>query len=295
VDIAIDLKGFTHGERCGIFACRAAPIQVSYLGYPGTLAVNFMDYIIADRVVIPDESRQHYTEKVAYLPHSYQVNDAKRQISSRVYTRQELDLPERKFVFCCFNNNYKILPEVFSIWMRLLQRVEGSVLWLLEDNPAAARNLRAEAATRGIDPDRLIFAKRKSLPEHLARHRAADLFLDTLPYNAHTTASDSLWAGLPLLTCAGNAFASRVAASLLTAVGLPELITSSVEEYEAKAFQLATTPPTLNVIRKKLEANRLSCPLFDTKAFTRHIEEAYLQMYERYLQGLPPQDIYIKA
>lgn len=291
VDIAVDLKGFTYGERSGIFACRAAPIQINYLGYPGTMGMDYMDYLIADRTVIPDAARTHYAEKIVTLPHTYQVNDATREISSRVYTRRELGLPEQGFVFCCFNNNYKILPDVFSIWMRLLQRVTGSVLWLLEDNPAAARNLRAAATARGVDPSRLVFAKRMPLTEHLARHRAADLFLDTRPYNAHTTASDALWAGLPVLTCAGESFASRVAASLLTALGMPELITTGAEEYEARALQLASDPGDLAALRRKVTRNRETSPLFDTRRFTRHIEQAYGQMFTRHLQGLPPADM----
>ena len=294
VDIAVDLKGYTERARPGIFAMNAAPLQVSYLGYPGTMAAEFIDYLIADPTLIPEESRQHYHEKIAYLPNSYQVNDARRRIADRRYSREELGLPETGFVFCCFNNNYKIVPSTFDGWMRILKQVDGSVLWLLEDNPAAAGNLVAEAGRRGVDGKRLIFAGRMPLPDHLARHRAADLFIDTLPYNAHTTASDALWAGLPLLTCAGHAFAGRVAASLLNAVGLPELVTSTQAEYEERAVQLATDPSRLQGIRKKLADNRLSTALFDTQLFARHIESAYLQMYERYQADLPPGDIYVR-
>ena len=239
IDIAVDLKGYTQDSRTGIFAQRCAPIQVNYLGYPGTMGMPYIDYIIADKTLVPQESQQYYTEKVVYMPNSYQVNDSKRQISDRVFTREELGLPEDGFVFCCFNNNYKILPTTFDIWMRLLEAVEGSVLWLLEDNPTAARNLQKEASARGVDPARLVFAKRMKLAEHLARHRHADLFVDTWPCNAHTTASDALWAGLPVLTYLGESFACRVAGSLLNAIDMPELMARTPEQYEAMALELA--------------------------------------------------------
>jgi protein O-GlcNAc transferase len=289
IDIAVDLKGFTSGCRAAIFARRAAPIQVNYLGYPGTMGAEYMDYIIGDRVVTPYEHADCYTEKIVQLPDAYQVNDSRRAISDHVPSRAEAGLPERGFVFCCFNNNYKIVPEVFDIWMRLLKAVDGSVLWLLEDNAAASRNLRAEATARGVNPDRLVFAGRMPLPEHLARHQLADLFLDTLPCNAHTTASDALWAGLPILTCMGDAFPGRVAASLLRAVGLPELITDNLHDYEALAFKLATTPLTLHDLKAKLARNRTTYPLFDIDRFRRHIESAYTAMYERYQRGEMPE------
>ena len=294
IDIAVDLKGFTQDCRAGIFACKPAPIQVNYLGYPGTMAAGYMDYLIADETLIPPDSRQHYSEKIAYLPNSYQVNDAKRQISDKTFTREELGLPQSGFVFCCFNNNYKITPATFDGWMRILKQVDGSVLWLLEDSPAAAGNLRQEAERRGVNAERLVFARRMPLPEHLARHRAADLFIDTLPYNAHTTASDALWAGLPVLTCTAESFASRVAASLLSALHLPELITSSQDEYEALAVRLATQPDQIGQLRQKLARNRLTTPLFDTPLFARHIEDAYTQMHERHHAGLPPEHIHVK-
>ena len=295
IDVAIDLKGFTQDQRLGIFSYRAAPIQVNYIGYPGTMSAVYIDYIIADPTLIPIESQQYYSEKVVYLPNSYQVNDRQRVIADKVFTKEELGLPSDSFVFCCFNNNFKITPDTFDGWMRILKAVEGSVLWLLEDNPIAGINLRKEAQTRGIDPKRLVFAKRMKPPEHLARHRAADLFIDTLPYNAHTTASDALWAGLPVLTCMGESFASRVAASLLNAIELPELITTTQEYYEATAIELATNPAKLKEIKDKLERNRLTTALFDTPRFTKHIEDAYTQMYERYQADLPPDHIYIEA
>ena len=295
IDIAVDLKGFTKESRTDIFSFRAAPIQVNYLGYPGTMGAGYMDYIIADPTLIPEQSQQFYTEKIVYLPDSYQVNDAKRQIADKVFTRQELGLPTAGFVFCCFNNNYKITPGTFDCWMRILKRVEGSVLWLFDDNPMVSVNLRREAVRRGIEADRLVFAGRKSLPEHLARHRSADLFLDTLPYNAHTTASDALWSGLPVLTLIGESFAGRVAASLLNAVDLPELITSTEEEYEALAIELAVNPGKLDEIRLKLDRNRLAAPLFDIELYTRHIESAYQKMYNRYQLDLLPDHIYVKS
>lgn len=294
VDIAIDLKGFTQDERAGIFACRAAPLQVSYLGYPGTMGVDYIDYLIADPTLIPPESRGHYAEKIAYLPHSYQVNDSRRKISDKTFCRDELGLPASGFVFCCMNNSYKISPATFEGWMRILHRVTNSVLWLLEDNPEATVNLRRVAEKSGIDPHRLVFAQRVPLPEHLARQRAADLFIDTLPYNAHTTASDALWVGLPVLTCTGEAFASRVAASLLNAVGMAELVTSTQQAYEDLAVELACQPDRLKVIRGKLAANRLTFPLFDTPLFTRHIENVFLQMIERQDAGHPLSHLYVE-
>ena len=293
IDIAVDLKGFTTDSRWKIFAHRAAPLQVNYLGYPGTMGADYMDYIIADRVLIPDDSGKYYSENIIYLPHSYQANDRKRPIAERLFTRQELRLPDSGFVYCCFNNNYKITPAIFDGWMRILGQVRDSVLWLLADNPWAERNLRREAAARGVAAERLVFAGRLPAAEHLARQRAADLFLDTLPYNAHTTASDALWAGLPVLTRAGTSFPSRVAASLLTAIDLPELITTTPEDYERRAIELARNPEQLSAIRARLARNRLTTPLFDTGLFARHIETAYVQMYERYQAGLAPAPIHV--
>ena len=295
IDIAVDLNGFTQDGRTGIFAQRAAPIQVNYLGYPGTMGAEYMDYLIADPVVIKDEHRRYYAEKIAYLPHCYQVNDASKKISEKKYTRKEVGLPEEGFVFCCFNNSYKIIPDVFAIWMRLLQAVEGSVLWLLTSGQTASENLRKEAQLRGIDGSRLIFSNPISLPDHLARHRLADLFLDTFHYNAHTTASDALWAGLPVLTYKGETFASRVAASLLQALDLPELITHSGRDYEARALELAHDSHQLSLIRQKLARNRVTQPLFNTVLFTRNIENAYRQMWKRSQAELPPCDIRIIA
>jgi predicted O-linked N-acetylglucosamine transferase (SPINDLY family) len=293
IDIFVDLAGFTTDSRTSIFAKRPAPIQVSYMGYPATMGAPYIDYIVADRIVIPESQQEFYAEKIACLPNSYLVSDTKRSIADRAFTRTELGLPLTDFVFCCFNNNYKITPSVFDCWMRILKQVEGSVLWLFEDNAKAASNLRKEAMARGVNPERLIFAKRMPPPDHLARHRLADLFLDTLPVNAVTTASDALWAGLPVLTCRGETFVGRVAASLLHAIGLPELITTTSEAYEQTAIDLAMHPEKLAVIKAKLAENRLTTPLFDTKLFTKHIEAAFTAMYERQQAGLPPDHIII--
>jgi predicted O-linked N-acetylglucosamine transferase (SPINDLY family) len=295
IDIAVDLKGFTEDARPGIFAERAAPVQVSYLGFPGTMGAGYIDYIVADEVVIPAASRPLYSEKVVSLPDSYQVNDRKRRIADGTFTREELGLPADGFVFCCFNNDYKVTPSTFDGWMRILRRVEGSVLWLFEDSAMAATNLHKEAERRGVGAERLVFARRMAPHDHLARYRNADLFLDTLPYNAHTTASDALWAGLPVLTCAGEAFASRVAASLLSAVGLPELITTTPAAFEALAIALASDRARLGRVRATLAANRPTAPLFDTPRFARHIEAAYQEMHERRLAGLPPDHITVAA
>ena len=286
IDIAVDLGGHTINSRPGIFAMRAAPLQVSYIGYLGTMGADYMDYLIADPVIVPEQAQQHYVEKIVYLP-SYQANDSKRRIADTIFTREQLGLPEKGFVFCSFNNSFKITPESFSSWMRILNAVENSVLLLLADNESVERNLKNAAVLRDVAADRLIFGKRMSLPDYLARYRTADLFLDTRPYNAGTTASDALWAGLPVLTCMGEAFASRVAASLLTAIGLPELITTTQQQYEALAIELATHSIKLAAIKEKLAQNRLTTPLFDIQLFTDNIENAYIQMYQRYRASLP--------
>jgi protein O-GlcNAc transferase len=288
IDLLIDVNGLTGGSRTAIFAHRPAPIQVNYLGYPGTMGASYMDYLIGDEILVPQAERQYYDEKIACLPNCYQVNDRKRVVSESGPTRAAMNLPETEFVFCCFNNNFKILPDIFDSWMAILGQVEGSVLWLLEDNARAAENLRKEAAARGVDPKRIVFAKRMPLADHLARHRLADLFLDTLPYNAHTTASDALWTGLPVLTRTGETFAGRVATSLLNAIGLPELVTRRREDYERLAIELARQPDKLASIKEKLARNRLTTALFDTQLSTRHIESTYRAMYERYQAGLPP-------
>lgn len=291
IDILVNLNGFFGKPRQGIFAKKPAPIQVNYLGFPGTIGSTYMDYLIADKVVIPKESRRYYTEKIVHLPHCYQANDSTRQIDGREFSKKELGLPEEGFVFCCFNNSYKILPQIFAIWMSLLRSVPGSVLWLIEDNPDATRHLQQEAQARGVDAARIIFAKRVPLSEHLGRHQCADLFLDTLPYNAHTTASDALWAGLPILTSTGTSFAGRVASSMLSTLDLPELITTYVTEYESLAYEIASSPEKLQQIKTKLAKNRFNSPLFNADLMTRELESAYLAMYKRFQEGLPPEHI----
>ena len=293
LDVAVDLKGYTEHTRSEVFQYRLAPIQINYLGYPGSMAANFIDYILADPIVIPKDQRQHYSESVIYLPHTYQPNDDAREIAQTSTTRADFRLPKEAFVFCCFNNNYKISPREFDIWMRLLLKVEDSVLWLLKTNHWAEQNLRKEAEARGVDPLRLIFADKRKQIEHLARHKHADLFIDTFNYNAHTTASDALWAGLPVVTKIGEQFAARVSASLLQAVGLPELITDNEEDYEALILNLATNPDKLGAIKKKLAANRLSQPLFDTKRYARNFEQGLLRANDLYFSGSNAQDIWV--
>jgi protein O-GlcNAc transferase len=294
-DIAVDLMGFTMNNRLDVLARRPAPVQVNYLGYPGTLGADYIDYILADSTIIPEGQRAFYTEQVVWLPETYQINDNRRRISERTPTRGECGLPDAAFVFCCFNNTYKITPDVFDIWMKLLGAIENSVLWLYEGNSAAAANLRREAEKRGVSSQRLIFAQKTNPTDHLARHHQADLLLDTLPYNAHTTASDALWAGLPMVTCIGSTFAGRVAASLLHAIGLDELVTTSLEDYEGLALRLAQDPSLLAAVKAKLARNRDTYPLFDTARFTRNIEAAYTTMWQRHRQGEPPASFAVKA
>lgn len=278
VDIAIDLKGFTLDSRTGIFSYRAAPIQINYLGYPGTMGAEFIDYIIADQTIIPQYLQEKYSEKVLYLPDCYQVNDQTREIADTKYSRESLGLPINGFIYCSFNANYKITPTVFDVWMRILRSVDESILWLFEDNAKSALNLKNEAEKRGINPNRIYFAKRVALSEHLARQKIADLFLDTWPCNAHTTTSDALWAGLPVLTLPGEGFASRVAASLVNAVGLSELIAENEKRYEELAIELAKDSEKLDHYKKALLLNLESSPLFDTKKFTLNLENLYIQL-----------------
>jgi predicted O-linked N-acetylglucosamine transferase (SPINDLY family) len=294
IDIAIDLGGYTQTGRPKLFALRVAPVQVSYLGYLGTLGADFVDYLIADTTIVPPEHEQYYSERLLRLP-SYQVSDRRRRIATREFTRQELGLPATGFVYCCLNASYKITPAVFGGWMRILQRVPGSVLMLLGGIPTLSENLRDEARRCGVDPDRLVFATRLPFDEYLARYRFMDLFLDTFPYNAGTTASDALWVGLPVLTRAGDSFAARVAASLLTAIGIPELISATSESYENRAVQLAQDPQQLAIIRERLAANRLTARLFDTERFAAALEAGYQQIHERYRAGLAPAHIMVAS
>jgi predicted O-linked N-acetylglucosamine transferase (SPINDLY family) len=278
VDIAVDLTGFTLNTRPGIFAHRAAPVQATYMGYPATTGCSFYDYVIADEVVIPPQDAPFFTERPCLLPVSYYVHDSKRTAVDAPRPRAAYGLPEQGFVFCCFNNGFKFTPDAFAVWMRLLQRIDGSVLWLLANGPTFMGNLRKHAKAAGVDPERVVFAERAELQEYLARQRCANLALDTFYYNGHTTTSDALWAGLPVLTKQGNTFASRVAASLLKAIGLPDLITRTAEEYEELAYRLATDPARLDEIRQRLLRNRETSTLFDTAAFTRNMEAAYRGM-----------------
>jgi len=294
IDIGVDLNGFTDGARNGVFARRAAPVQVNYIGFPGPSGNGYIDYTIADSIVIPPEYRAGYSEKIAFLPESYLMYDVPRT-TGQLFTRAEHGLPESGFVFCCFNNNFKITPSVFDIWMRLLDRLPGSVLWLLAANEASKSNLRSEAERRGIVADRLVFAPRMPLSDHLMRYRCADLSLDTEFYNGHTTTLDSLWAGTPVITCPGRAFASRVAASALLAAGLPDFVTASWEAYEALAFDLATGSDRLLAAKETLSSGARDCSLFDNQTYARGLEAAYARMWERQLRGEAPEDIRVSV
>lgn len=292
IDIAVDLSGFTEGSRTGVFAFRPAPIQVNYLGYPGTVGADYIDYLVADQTIIPEEHQQYYAEKIAYMPHTYMPPSPDDCVIDGGFSRKEFGLSELTFVFCCLNSAYKITPEMFDIWMRVLKRIENSVLWLGYNNNAIPQNLRSEASARGLDPARLVFTR--SVPDrenYLARLRLADLFLDTLPYNAHATACDALCAGLPVLTCLGTTFPGRVAASLLKAAGVPELIASNPHEYELMATGLALNPRQLLSLRQRLKETHATCPLFDPVLFARNIEAVYVAMVKRQQSGLAPDHI----
>jgi predicted O-linked N-acetylglucosamine transferase (SPINDLY family) len=291
VDIAVDLGGYSSGARPNIFALRAAPVQVSYLGFLGTMGASYIDYIIADRTTVTPDSESHFSEKIIYMPDSHQVNDRTRRIADKLFTREELGLPPSGFVFCCFNTSYKISPATFAGWMRILKAVPESVLLLYASHAATESNLRTHAARHGVDPQRLVFGARLPPEEYLARYRVADLFLDTRPYAAGTTASDALWAGLPVLTLTGESFASRIAASLLTALGVPELITSTQQQYEQLAIELALHPQRLAQIRAKVQDHRLGSPLFDTPRFARNLEAAFTAIHDRYQAGAAPDHI----
>jgi predicted O-linked N-acetylglucosamine transferase (SPINDLY family) len=285
IDIAVDLMGFTKDNRFNIFARRPAPIQISYLGYLGTLGADFIDYVIADEIAVPPDQQEHYAETIVHLSDCFLVNDDKLSIAPRTPSRSDVGLPDEGFVFCSFNNSYKFGRAMFETWMRLLHAIEGSVLWLLETNPEMIINLRREAQRCGVNPGRIVFARRIALPDHLARQRLASLFLDTVPYNAGATAAAALWAGVPVLTVIGESFVGRMAASMLHAIGLSELTTSSLEEYERIALKLANNPALLATVKDKLARNRNTFPLFNTERATRQIESAYTMMWERYRGG----------
>jgi predicted O-linked N-acetylglucosamine transferase (SPINDLY family) len=288
VDILVNLNGYFGEARMGLFAHRPAPLQVNYLGFPATLGAPYIDYIIADETVIPHNDQDFYDEQVVHLPDCYQANDDRGREMARIPSRAEAGLPEKGFVFCNFNTAYKLTPETFDLWMCVLRQVEGSVLWLLESPAPFADNLRKEAEARGIAADRLIFAPELPIDLHLARMAVADLFLDGLPYNAHTTGSDALWAGVPLITRIGTTFPGRVGASLLKAIDLPELVTQTTEEFETLAVRLAKEPERLRALRDRLAQNKTRAPLFDTARFTRHLESAYRTMWEAWLAGGKP-------
>lgn len=294
IDILIELDGYIRGAHPGIAALRPAPVQISYLGFPGTTGADFFDYLIADKIVITPKVASTYQEKIIYLPHTYQINNNQQTIAAVALTRTQYGLPEQGFVYCCFNHPYKIEPTMFNVWMEILKAVPNSVLWLLSNSSLTVNNLKKEATKRNVDPQRLIFANYEEKSLHLARHRLADLFLDTLFYNAHTTASDALWAGLPMLTCPATNFPSRVSASLLTALGLPELIMPNLNTYRDTAIAYANNPALLEKIREKLQNNRLSYPLFDTKKFVKNLENAYSLVWQRHLSGKNPEHIYIE-
>jgi predicted O-linked N-acetylglucosamine transferase (SPINDLY family) len=286
IDILISLNGFNNSSRQSVFAKRVAPIQINYLGFPGTLGSKYFDYIIADKVIIPESSKNNYSEKVLYLPNCYQPSDTKRSIPDLNFNREQFNLPKNSFVFACFNNHYKINPNIFNSWMKILKNVEGSVLWLIETSEVACNNLKKQAAKNGVDSSRLVFAKRMKLDQHLLRHNLADLFIDTSPYNAHTTANDSLWSGLPVLTFLGKTFPGRVSASLLQALGMSELIALNQEDYEKKAIELGNNRKKVEQLKLKLKENKNTQPLFNINMYSRDLEKLFLKSYNNYISGL---------
>ena len=286
IDIAIDLMGYANNNKFNIFLYGCAPIQVNYLGYPGTMGLDVMDYIIADKFLITQENEKHYSENIVYMPNSYQPNDDQKEISKKEINRKNENLPDDKFVFCCFNKTYKITPEIFSLWMEILNEKKDTVLWLFANDEITKKNIRSEAEKRNINPERIIFAKQKNHQEHLARHKLADLFIDTYPYTGHTTTSDSLWTGLPVITMFGNSFASRVSGSLLKALDINELITSSKNEYKNLIINLHDDSLKLKKIKDKINNNISNKPLFNSKLYTEHLENSYLKMFENFNKNI---------
>jgi len=293
IDIAVDFNGFTKNSRPNIFAYRCAPLQINYLAYPATMGCNYIDYIVADKILIPEDHQKYFTEKIIYLPNSYQVSDQRRSISKKILYKKDFDLPEDKFIFCCFNNVTKINPEIFNIWMKIIKKNQESILWLLSDNKEVIFNLKLEAEKRGVNKDRLIFCKKLPNEYHLARYKLADLFLDTFPYNAHVTANDALWCGVPVLTLMGNSFASRVGASILNALNMRELIAHTKTEFEDIASTICKDPKKFKAIKQKLLNNKISTPFFNTKLYTKNLELAYLDIYKKNKKNLKPENIYI--
>jgi len=294
VHILIDLMGHTKGSKLAICAYRPAPVQVTYLGYPGGTGAEFFDYMITDKIITPEEHGSFYSENLVYMPHSYQANDRLQRIADKAWVREDVGLPDKGFVFCSFSQPFKIEPVMFDVWMNILRQVPGSVLWLLCKNMTAEENLKRAAESRRISAERLVFAKKLPKSEHLARQKHADLVLDTRIYNGHTTSSDALWAGVPVITLQGTHFASRVSASLLNAVGLPELITHSLKEYEELAVRLASSRSELQAIRDRLAKNRFTEPLFDTPRFAKNLEKAYKEMWKIFLAGEKPRRIEVE-
>ena len=288
------MQGYTDKNRINIFANKVAPIQINYLGYPGSMGAEYIDYIIADKNLIPENNYKFYSEKIIFMPHHYQVQNDELKVSKTVPTKKDLGLPKDHFVFCAINNTYKISPDIFDIWMRLLKKVEKSVLWLLDSSPASKKNLLNEAKARGIKKNRLVFAKREINEKYLGQLKYADIYLDTFIYNAGATASNALWIGIPVITKMGKSYTARMASSLLKSIDLPELITTSPEDYEKLALELATNPEKLKNIKKKLEINRITKPLFDTEKFTRHFENGLEQVFKNYMDENKPQNIFVK-
>ena len=293
VDIAIDLNGYTKNSRVDIFSERFCPLQISFLGYPGTSGIKNIDYLIADKNLIPEKNKKHYTEKIIYLPNCYQPSDSGRLVIDKKLTRDKFNLKNNQFVFCCFNTAHKINPKIFDCWANILREIDNSVIWLSENNNISQKNLKQEAMLRKIDPERIIFCKRTSSQEHIKRYQLADLFLDTFPYGAHTTANEALFSGLPIITIIGESFQSRVCSSLLTTIGLKELITNSYKEYENLAINIAKNTQKLQSIKENLKMNIKNSPLFKSKFYTENLEKAYIDIYERHNNNLEPEHIYI--
>ena len=294
IDIAVNLGGYTQDSRTNVFANLAAPIQVNFLGFPGTMAADYIDYIVADHIVIPTENESYFSEKIVYMPETYQINMSKRDVSNKPLSRSDLELPEENFIFSCFNNIHKITPQTFESWMRILKAVDGSVLWLYANNQNVITNILNSASRLGVDKSRIIFAQHVPVEEHLNRIRMADLFLDTLPYNAHTTASEALRMGVPVITLIGNSFASRVAASIVTAVDMPELITQNLDEYESLAIELAKNQERFNQVKQKLIENLPTCSLLNSQSFTKNLELAYEEMNAWAVSNQKPENIIVK-
>ena len=292
IDIAIDLMGYTgEANRFGVFVHRAAPIQVNFLGYPGTSGSNCIDYIVADKTLILDEYKKFFSEKIIYLPDTYQPNEETKEISNKNIKKKDIDLPEDKFIFCCFNGHQKITPKMFSIWMEILRNAKNSILWLLKDNDYSEKNLKEFAKKENVDPNRIIFAKRLPLDQHFERLKFADLFIDSFPYNAHTTCSDALRMNVPVVTLKGNSFPSRVAASLLKSLNMEELITNNLDEYKKLILEIYNNKNYHFNLKDKIVKRKRENNLYKSSVYTKNIEQAYFKIYQNYLNGMSPQDL----